>query len=172
MLDRIWELARDIDPTSRRDLDPATHRRVFHAVLSQVSGLDEELAAALYDTLLSTWSPYEDSLPVLRELRRRSCPVVVLSNVGVDIRPVLDRTGIGSLVVGAALSYEVGAVKPEPAIFLRALELLGATAERALMVGDSYRDDAAAAGLGLRTLVLPPTRGPVHGLDWVLRLVD
>lgn len=40
------------------------------------------------------------------------------------------------------------------------------------MVGDSWRDDAGAAALGIRTLLLPRTTGPVHGLDAVLRLVD
>jgi FMN phosphatase YigB (HAD superfamily) len=172
VLDRVWALAQEVDPTSRRDLDPATHERVFQAVLRQAPGLDEELAAALYDTVLVPWEPYEDTLPVLRALRERSCPVVVLSNVGVNVRPLLERTGIGALVVGAALSYEVGAVKPDRAIFTHALELLGVTAERALMVGDNFRDDGGAAAIAVRTLILPRTRGRVHGLDSVLRLVE
>jgi FMN phosphatase YigB (HAD superfamily) len=40
------------------------------------------------------------------------------------------------------------------------------------MVGDSWKDDAGAGALGIRTLILPRTRGRVHGLDAVLRLVD
>jgi FMN phosphatase YigB (HAD superfamily) len=172
VLDEVWDLANEVDPGSRRDLDPATHRRVFHSVLENVAGDDEELATALYATVLDTWTAYEDTLPVLRELRDRSRPVAVLSNVGIDVRPVLERTGILPMVAGLALSYEVGAVKPDGAIFRRALELIGMPAGRALMVGDSFRDDAAAASLGIRTLILPRTRGPVHGLDAVLRLVD
>ncbi len=39
------------------------------------------------------------------------------------------------------------------------------------MVGDSWQDDAGAAAIGVRTLVLPRTDGPEHGLDLVLRLV-
>jgi FMN phosphatase YigB (HAD superfamily) len=39
------------------------------------------------------------------------------------------------------------------------------------MVGDSPDDDTGAARLGVRTLILPRTRGPVHGLEVVLRLV-
>lgn len=171
VLDRVWELANEVDPTSRRDLDPATHQRVFRAVLSNVPGVDEQLVSALYDTLVDTWRPYDDALPVLRTLRERSRPVAILSNVGIDVRPMLERTGISALVAGYALSYEVGAVKPDPAIFIRALELIGVPADRALMVGDSFRDDAAAAALGVRTLILPRTRGPVHGLESVIRLV-
>jgi FMN phosphatase YigB (HAD superfamily) len=40
------------------------------------------------------------------------------------------------------------------------------------MVGDNPHDDAGAALLGIRTLLLPRTSGPRHGLDVVLRLVD
>lgn len=172
VLDRVWDLAGEVDPTSQRDLDPAIHQRVFRAVLNEVPAIDEELASALYATVLDTWSPYDDTLPVLRALQECSCPVAVLSNVGIDVSPVLERTGIRPLVAGYALSYEVGAVKPDPVIFMRALELIGVQAERALMVGDSFRDDAAAAALGIRTLILPRTRGRSHGLDLVTRLVD
>ena len=170
LLDRVWEHANEVDPENRRDLDPRTHRRVFEQVLSQVPGVDEELRAALYATLLDTWRPYDDTLPVLQALQH-SCPVAVLSNVGIDVRPVLDRTGITPLVAGSALSFEVGAVKPDRAIFIHALDLIGVAADRALMVGDSFRDDAAAAALGIRTLILPRTRSRAHGLGAVIRLV-
>jgi HAD superfamily hydrolase (TIGR01509 family) len=140
-------------------------------VLSQVAGLDEDLVDALYHTMLETWTAYEDTLPVLRALHEQARPVVVLSNVGIDVRPVLDRTEISGLIGGLVLSYEVGAVKPDAAIFARALDLLGLAAERALMVGDSFRDDAAAAALGIRTLILPRTYGRTRGLESVLRLM-
>lgn len=171
VLDHAWDLAREIDPTARRDLDPATHERVFTAVLGRVSGLDPELISALYATLADVWMPYDDTLPVLQALHDRGCPVAVLSNVGFDVRPVLDRSGISSLIAGLALSYELGAVKPEAAIFNRALELIDVDAGRALMVGDSFADDGAAAALGIRSLILPRSRGGIHGLDAVLRLV-
>ena len=67
-------------------------------------------------------------------------------------------------------SYEVGAVKPQPEIFARA-DLLNMSAGDALMVGDSWRVDARAAAVGIRTLILPQTSGPSHGLEAVLRLV-
>jgi FMN phosphatase YigB (HAD superfamily) len=171
-LDRVWDLARQIDPDNRRDLDPETHRRVFDTVVGAVPGMDEGLTDALYATLPEIWIPYQDALPVLRALRGRGLPIALLSNVGYDIRPILDRTGIGELVAGLALSYELGAVKPDPVIFEHALELIDTRPERALMVGDNFSDDGAAAALGIRTLILPRTRGPVHGLGLTLGLVD
>ena len=68
------------------------------------------------------------------------------------------------------LSYEVGFVKPDLRIFQAALDAIECSADEALMVGDSGRDDSGGAGLGIRTLILPRTTGPVHGLGAVLAL--
>jgi HAD superfamily hydrolase (TIGR01509 family) len=170
-VDRIWEHAVEIDPGAERDLSPARHRAVYDELTSRVAGLEPALARALYDVMLDTWVPYDDTLPVLRALRARGLRLGLVSNVGLDVREVLARAGLAPLFDAVVLSFEAGAVKPQASIFERALQALGVPAERALMVGDSPRDDAGAAHLGVRTLILPRTHGRVHGLDAVLRLV-
>jgi HAD superfamily hydrolase (TIGR01509 family) len=167
-LDRIWEHARDVDPDSGRDLSPQRHREVFDATIERAPGVDRELADALYAAMPFRWEPYEDTIPVLTELRRHGTRVAILSNVGFDLRPILLRNGLDTLVDALVMSYEVGVVKPQPAIFRHALDLLKVAAEDALMVGDSWPDDGGAAALGVRTLILPRTTGPVHGLGAVL----
>ena len=167
-LDDIWVHARDIDPASDRDLSAQAHRATFHGVMSD--HVSEDLRHALYDVMLDLWVAYVEAAGVLDELRRRGIRTAVLSNVGVDIRPVLAREGLAPDAV--VLSCEVGAVKPGPRIFEVALDALGMPPEEVLMVGDSWMDDAAAAALGIRTLILPRTRGRHHGLDIVLRLTD
>lgn len=169
-LDRLWQHAHAIDPGSERDLSQERHRDVFGRTLALFPGAGPDLIAALYDQMPGQWEFYEDALPVLRELKKRGIRTVVLSNAGLDIHPLLDRTGAAELLDGVILSYEVGLVKPDPAIFAYALELLGTAGGQTLMVGDSARDDVGGAALGIRTLILPPTSGPVHGLDVVLRL--
>ncbi len=170
-MDRIWEHARDVDPESRRDLGPSEHREVYDLLVQRLPDLDADLAAALYETMVETWIPYDDAVPVLRGLHDRGIRTAVVSNIGLDIRPVLDRGGLSDLVDAVVLSYEAGAVKPAPDIFRRALDLIDVPPERALMVGDSWKDDAGAAQLGVRTLILPRTTGSSHGLELVLRLV-
>lgn len=174
LLDRVWEHAAVIDPGSERDLSPARHRAVYDALMARQ--LDGEaglrsLEGPLYEVMLDLWTPYDDAAPTLSALRARGLRTAVLSNVGLDIRPVLERGGLAPLVDAVVLSYEVGAVKPQPALFQGALAALGVAPERALMVGDNPEDDAGAARLGVRTLLLPRTRGRVHGLELVLRLV-
>jgi HAD superfamily hydrolase (TIGR01549 family) len=170
-LDRIWEGARISDPHSSRDLSFADHSRVFHELIAAGPGVDRALANALYDVMLDSWHAYDDTVPTLRVLREAGVGLCLLSNAGVPIRTVLDRDGITPWVDGVVLSYEVGAVKPDHRIFQAALDALALPANRVLMVGDNANDDGGGASMGLRTLILPRTNGPVHGLDAVTALV-
>lgn len=167
-LDGVWGHARAIDPHSGRDHSADAHAQVFGDVMR--GHVPDALVGALYDVMLDMWWAYDDSGPLLDTLRARGIPTAIVSNVGVDIRPVMRRQGLTADAV--ILSCEVGAVKPDRAIFEVALAALGVTAGEALMVGDSANDDGGAAALGIRTLILPRTRGRVHGLDAVLRLLD
>lgn len=170
-LDRIWEGARLADPTSSRDLSFADHSRVFHQLIEAGPGIDRPLANALYDGMLDNWHAYQDTVPTLRALREAGIRVCLLSNAGVPIRTVLDREEVTPWIDGVVLSYEVGCVKPDHRIFRAALDILDIEAEEGLMVGDNAHDDGGGAALGIRTLILPRTTGPVHGLAAVTSLV-
>ena len=56
-------------------------------------------------------------------------------------------------------------------MFEASLNSIDSTAAETLMVGDSGHDDVGGTALGMRTLVLPRTRGPLHGLAVVVGLV-
>jgi putative hydrolase of the HAD superfamily len=80
---------------------------------------------------------------------------VVVSNWDVSLRGVLDDTGLAPLLDGLVISAEVGAAKPDPAIFERALEVAGAGRGEALHVGDTVDVDVAGAlAAGLRAVHL------------------
>lgn len=171
LLHHVWDGARDIDPHNRRDLDPTVHRRVFSELIRRhFADLDDDLIAALYGTVTDLWTLYTDAIPTLAGLRAAGIRTALVSNIGMDIHDVLDRCGLSELFDAVVLSYEIGAVKPERAIFERALKLIDVPAHEALMVGDNWRDDAGAAELGCRVLILPRTSGPEHGLGRVLAL--
>jgi HAD superfamily hydrolase (TIGR01509 family) len=171
-MDVVWESAREVDPDSRRDLDPSSHREVWDQLIARLGDVEAELAHALYETVLEPWMPYEDAVTTLRGLHDRGIRTALVSNVALDVRPVLSKGGLSDLLDVVVLSFEAGVVKPDIAIFTEALEALDVRPERALMVGDSWQDDAGAAQLGIRTLLLPRTSGPTHGLGLVLGLVD
>jgi HAD superfamily hydrolase (TIGR01509 family) len=157
---------------AERDLYPYAHRAAYTGLAATVDSGIEGLPDALYDRLLRPegWVLYTDTAAVLRALHDAGVPVAVVSNIGFDIRPLLDAWGLTDLVKAVVLSYEVGRCKPDPAIFLRACGLLGVDPERTLMVGDTPAD-AGAVQVGCAALVLPsaePGRG--NGLAAVLDL--
>jgi HAD superfamily hydrolase (TIGR01509 family) len=170
-LHEIWNHADTFDPASTRDLSHERHRDVFARAVELHRPSDSGLIEALYAVMPRQWVPFADTVPVLRALKARGVRMVLLSNIGVDIRPRLAETGLADLLDDVVLSYEVGLVKPDPAIFGHALERLGRPASQALMIGDSAHADVGGTALGIRTLILPRTPRRVRGLEAVLRLV-
>jgi putative hydrolase of the HAD superfamily len=96
------------------------------------------------------FEPFPDTVPALRALRAAGVKLVAASNWDVSLHEQLERTGLTPLLDGALSSAEVGAPKPDPEIFTRALALAGARPDEALHVGDDLEADvggALAAGL-------------------------
>lgn len=167
-LSQVWVLARRRDPLGSWDLHAADHREAFTTVLIKDLGCAEWLATALYDVMPDQWVLYDDVIDVLTSLRRAGKQLGVVSNTGIDIRPRLDALGVLPLFGSVVLSFEVGVIKPDPAIFIRALQDLGSNASRTLMVGDTWDQDGAAAAVGMSTLILPVKDRPSKGLRAVL----
>ncbi|RDI67323.1 HAD family hydrolase [Nocardia pseudobrasiliensis] len=138
-----------------RDLDSELHRKAYLEVLRQ-SGLAAERAERLYARSVDPdgWTPYPDTGKVLEGLATRGIPVAVVSNIAFDFRPAFVARGWDPHVAAFALSYEIGAVKPDPRIFEWALERVGA--RNALMVGDSAEADGAATAIGCEFALVDP----------------
>jgi HAD superfamily hydrolase (TIGR01509 family) len=170
-LHEVWDHAALVDPTSTRDLSLERHREVFGRAVGLYPNADPDLIDALYAVMPAQWVPFDDAVPVLRALKARGVRVVLLSNIGIDVRDHLRATGLADVLDDVVLSYEVGLVKPDPGIFVHALDRLARPAAQTLMVGDSAHADVGGTALGIRTLILPRRAGRVRGLDAVLRLV-
>ena len=121
------------------------------------SGLADHHAEALYDRVIDTssWTPYPDTAEVLKGLHRQGIKTAVVSNIAFDVRPAFVAIGAADYVDEFVLSFEVGAVKPDAAIFETALARLGVEAAHAVMVGDS---DEADGGARARRLRIHPRR--------------
>ena len=96
---------------------------------------------------------YEDTLPVLDELRAMDIKLGLVSNTGRDLAAFVAHHGLD---VDVALSSGAhGKVKPDPSIFRAALDRLGVRPEEAAMVGDSPEDDIEGArALGMRAFLV------------------
>lgn len=157
-----------------RDLDPAQHRRAYLAMLRESGLTVPEHAASLYERVLdaNSWEPFADTVEVLTRLHEAGVPVGVVSNIAFDLRTVLRRHGVENLVGAYALSFEVGAIKPDPAIFHAALDALEVAPGAALMLGDSDIADGGAVELGCAFELVhdvPVEQRPTALLDAVRR---
>jgi len=96
---------------------------------------------------------YEDTLPVLAALRGHGLKLGLVSNTGRDLAAFIVHHALD--VDAAVGSGAHGKTKPHPAIFLSALEQVGASPEEAAMVGDSPDDDIAGArALGMQAFLV------------------
>jgi HAD superfamily hydrolase (TIGR01509 family) len=140
-----------------RDLAPHLHREAFLHVLRE-SGLAHHHAESLYGRMIdpSCWTPYPDTAAVLKGLSQQGIKTAVVSNIAFDMRPAFRSIGVADYVDEFVLSFEVGAVKPDPVIFETALTRLGVAAENAVMVGDSEEADGGARAVGCGFALVDP----------------
>jgi HAD superfamily hydrolase (TIGR01509 family) len=125
----------------------------FEALLTDLRG------ALRPDGRASTlWRLVMPGVPdALARLAGRGLRLVVVSNSDGTVAQSLEAAGLlqhMTLVVDSAL---VGFEKPDPRIFVAALERAGADAARTLHIGDLYHADVLGArGAGITALLLDP----------------
>ena len=119
--------------------------------------LDDEAAsawfAAYFEHYLQSWRLHDDAIPCLDALEARIPGVrfglITNGDLAFQLRKVT-AVGLDARVEHVIASGEVGAAKPDPAIFRHACSLFGVRPDEAVYVGDRLRTDAigaAAAGL-------------------------
>ena len=159
----------------QRDLDMRVWHDRWHVLYAaaddEVAGLGAVIYAGMHDPL--QWQPYETAAATLAAIHRAGVPIAVVSNTGWDVRTVFAAHQLDRFVSAYALSYEVGAVKPEAMIFEDACAALGVSATDCLMVGDDAHADAGAVAAGLRVLLVPARPpGSDNGVDAAARIVS
>jgi putative hydrolase of the HAD superfamily len=113
---------------------------------------ERELLDRLREAFLqrSAWHVYDDVEPVLEELRRDGCRLAVVSNWDSRLPRLLEILGLAGHFDSIGVSHLERVEKPDPVIFRRVLERLGARPEQALHVGNLPHTDivgARAAGI-------------------------
>jgi putative hydrolase of the HAD superfamily len=135
-----------------------------------VPGLDHATARRAMLGALE-FRPYPDVLPALDELRGRGLTLVIASNWDCSLPDWLARAGITELVDGVVTSAEVGAPKPDPRVFERALAIAGVMPSEALHVGDKVDNDVkGAAAAGVRAVLVQREGEPPGGVEAVRSL--
>ena len=120
------------------------------------------------------WRVFPDVESTLREARDRGLHLGVISNWDERLRPLLQATGLTHWFDSMTISCEIGAEKPDAAIFQAALRTAGVDAGEALHVGDALDADVKAAeSIGMRAILVQrdSSRQPSHNTICDLRSV-
>jgi len=143
---------RDHAQEGRDEESLADLRQRCAALVSKELGIDisaEELVEAI------RFSAYPDVVPALNGLRERGLRLIAVSNWDCSLPRVLERCDLDGLLDGTVTSAGAGSRKPDPGIFLTALQLAGCEPSEALHVGDTAEEDVLGArAAGIRPLLI------------------
>jgi putative hydrolase of the HAD superfamily len=151
--------------------DGQTIWHAYNRAYAQVCGIDDEQLDAAVEVLLDEFRKgdiWRQQIPGARDalaaLSRLGLGLAIVSNADGTVEADLLKYEIcqvgpgAGVTVGAILdSTAVGVAKPDPAIFLQALDALGVPPERAIHVGDTPAADIAGArAAGVRPVLVDP----------------
>jgi len=135
-------------PAEIRSRERAWWRAVVEHVFAGIAVDDFD---AYFDDLFgffgsaAAWRVDAGARTLLHTLRARELRILVVSNFDARVRGVLTALGLHSLIDAVIISSEAGAAKPDPRIFTTALAAVGLAAAEVVHVGDTAREDLAAA---------------------------
>jgi putative hydrolase of the HAD superfamily len=156
----------------------ALRRRCAEVLRGELPGACAVDAEALVEALLASlhFTAFEDAGPALDCLRESGLRLVVVSNWDTSLPGVLERLGLAAGLDAVLTSAEVGARKPRPEIFKRALAVAEAEPGQAVHVGDSIEEDVAGArAAGIEAVLVrrgagAVERAPVAGVTTISTL--
>jgi putative hydrolase of the HAD superfamily len=126
------------------------------------------------------WECFPEVPAVLEALRAKGCKLAVVSNFDSRLPGILQALGIHGRMDAVIYSSEAGSAKPDPAIFWRALRVLGVAPERSIHVGDNVSADVGGAvAAGIEGLLIRRGRCPtddsahiIHSLEVLVVLAE
>ena len=129
--------------------------------------LDDTQLRPIADTIADAWQTHisidPDTVPVLKTLKQNK-KIGLVSNFDhpQHVRNVLVHYGLDRFFDTIVISSEVGAKKPDPAIFSFALEQTGLLNNDVIYVGDTDDDVAGAIAAGIQPIFIAR---PINGTD-------
>ncbi len=163
--------ARPVIDGPRPDDDKGWWRELVDLTINQVapdtSALDRDAffeAAYSHFAEAGVWELYPEVVEVLEALRPRF-ELAVVSNFDGRLRMILHHLGVSGFFSHVFVSSEIGADKPDPLIYQRALKLSGLRPDETLHVGDDpIRDWQGAEMAGIPVFRLERPKNSLRDL--------
>ena len=142
---------------ARRTLERATGQPLQDGFAMRAAGRIRE---AFMDP--AAWKVFPDVRPALERLKADGARFGVVSNWDSRLPRVLEMLDLASYFEQVAVSHCEGVEKPDPEIFRRVLERMGARPETVVHVGDRPEIDLAGANAAGIDAVLVDRRGRIE----------
>lgn len=111
-----------------------------------------------YFTTAESWVIYEEVIAVLNEWQKQGIELAIISNFDTRIFQVLDNLKLTKYFTTITISSLTGVAKPNPKIFLKALEKHHCQPENAWYIGDSFKEDyQGSKSVGMQSFWLQRT---------------
>ena len=147
--------------------DGARWNLYFETIFRRCGVTDAGVIEAVLDELRAIhrvsnlWEVVPPDVPPALERLKGRYRMSVISNANGTVREKLRRVGLLGYFETVIDSAEEGVEKPDPRIFLAAVERTGARLEQCLYIGDMYHIDVAGArAAGMEVVLLDP--GGLH----------
>ncbi len=155
----------------REDDDEGWWRELVDRVIDRVAPATGELdrdaffeAAYSHFAEAGVWELYSEVIEVFETLHSRF-DLAVISNFDGRLRMIFEHLGLSRFLSHVFLSSELGADKPDPLIYRRALKLSRLAPDEALHTGDDpVRDWQSAESVGLSVFRLERPRNSLRDL--------
>ncbi len=152
----VWEYFEPDDPVRRAEL-----KREYVDVYMKEHPVP-------YDELKNP-----DAKPVMEALRERGVLSAIASSGQTEmIEEMIEAANLRDVLAATVSGHEVAAFKPDPAVYVRAMELLGVAPNECLVVEDSPLGIEAGRRAGCRVLALKPREGVVLDQSGADRVID
>lgn len=147
----IWRIHRHIGMGGDQLVEALTDERTEREKGDDIRAAEK----TLYFQLIDEVQPMKGSRELIEQLKARGHTVVLASSAKADeVEHYLDLLDARDLADDWTTSADVESTKPAPDLVSTALEKAGASAEDAVMVGDTTWDVEAAGRAGVPTLTV------------------
>jgi glucose-1-phosphatase len=126
--------------------------REWHAYLSDALGFEMP-----YDQFCTLWAdifePFESMIDLARRLRPRFGSYILSNTDEIHIPWCIEKYALSDMVDGMILSYETGAVKPDPRIFDEGMRRFSLTPANCVFIDDLQENIDGAEAFGIRGIL-------------------
>ena len=115
------------------------------------TGLESELLQKLWDSVLESLVPIDDTVKILEQLHRARTPLYsITDNIREIFEYVRSRYMFPSLFIDVVTSYDVCALKPSPKIYQHLLQRNNLKAEECVFIDDILTNVEGAKKVGMQ----------------------